>query len=152
MKTTEVNLNDLSSIQYRYFIADIPKLKYKTTLIIEFSGACGFGSSSNKDARFMEAVISAGFRAWDPCCCIIDLRNLRYQWGDMMLVLFNPPHEMISGTDEEFEFPFAAVISDLNREGFNSLVSEEMFADPTKLLFNTIENATARVIEIANKT
>ena len=152
MKSTEVQLGDLSDIHCRFFTAEIPDLQYLSTLIIEFTGECGFGSSSNDDARFMEGMIAAGFKAWNPSCCILDLRKLKYEWGDMMCVVFNPPHEFISLTDDPVEFPFAAVISDMNREGLLSLVLEEMSGDSTKLLFDSMETAMTRVVEIARKT
>ena len=121
-------------------------------MIIEFSGECGYGSSSNDDASFMEGMMAAGFRAWDPSCCILDLRKLKYEWVDMMCALFNPPHELISLTEEAVEYPFAIVVSDVNREGLTSLVTQEMSGDPSKILFDTMESATKRVIEIARKT
>jgi hypothetical protein len=152
MKATEVHLSDLSEIQYRYFTVDIPELQHLSVMIIEFSGECGYGSSSNADASFMEGMMAAGFRAWNPSCCILDLRKLKYEWGDMMCSLFNPPHELISLTEEEVEYPFAVVISDLNREGLTSLVSQEMSEDPATILFDSIEAAAQRVVEIAHKT
>lgn len=152
MKTTEVRLRDLSSIHCRYFIADIPELKPLPTLIIEFSGECGFGSGSNSDACYMEGMIAAGFKAWDPSCCILDLRQLKYEWGDMMTILFAPPHDLISTTAEEVEFPFAAIVSDLNREGFTTLLKQELRRIPERYLVETLGEAVERVTEIARRT
>lgn len=152
MKTTEVHLGDLSEIQCRFFTVDIPELQYHSAIIIEFSGACGYGASSNADASFMEGMIAAGFHAWSPSCCILDLRRLKYEWGDMMCAVINPPHNFVSITEEDVEYPFAVVISDLNREGLTSLVSQEMLEDPSTILFDTLEAAAKRVVEIARKT
>ncbi|ADG66434.1 conserved hypothetical protein [Planctopirus limnophila DSM 3776] len=152
MKTTEVRLEDLSNVRCRYFMAEIPGLEHLPTLIVEFSGECGFGSGSNADACYMNGMIAAGFKAWDPSCFILDLRRLKYEWGDMMTAIFAPPHELISMNDEEVEFPFAAIVSDLNRDGLTSLVKEEMRGNPEALLFETFDDAQERVTAIAKQT
>jgi hypothetical protein len=152
MKTTEVRLEDLSNVRCRYFMAEIPELEHLSTLIVEFSGECGFGSGRNADACFMDGMIAARFRAWSPACLILDLRRLKYEWGDMMTAIFAPPHELISTNDEEVDFPIAAIVSDLNRDGLASLVKEEMRGNPEALLFETLDDARKRVIEIAKKT
>ena len=100
----------------------------------------------------MEAMIAASFKAWDPSCFILDLRKLTYEWGDMMTALFDPPHDLISTSELKVEFPFAAVVSELNREGLTSLIKQEMQADPEKILFDNIDDACARVVEMARKT
>ena len=148
----EVKLTDVSKIQYRFLLADSQEFRYSPLLIVEFTGACGFGSGSNADACFMYAMIAAAFKLWDPICCILDLRGLKYEWGDMMSQLFVPPHDLFSLGEEPVDFPFAAVVSDLNREGLTSLISDEMSMDPAIILFDTIELAYERVIAIAGKT
>lgn len=69
-----------------------------------------------------------------------------------MTAIFAPPHELISMNDEEVDFPIAAIVSDLNRDGLASLVKEEMRSNPEALLFETMDDARKRVIEIAKKT
>lgn len=152
MKTTEVRLEDGSKVRCRYFIAEMSELENLPTLIVEFSGECGFGSGSNPDACYMDAMIAAGFRAWDPSCLILDLRNLRYEWGDRVAAIFAPPHDLISTNNEEVEFPLAAVVSNLNRDGLTSLIKDEMDGNPEEVLFESLDDAQARVIEIAKRT
>lgn len=130
MTVTEVKLENLSGIGCRYFEAEIPELGRLSTLIVEFSGECGFGSSSNSDACFMDAMIAAGLKAWGHPCLILDLRRLKYEWGDMMSMIFFPPHELISLTDKPVQFPFAVIVSDLNRTGLTSLIKDEMSGNP----------------------
>lgn len=148
----EVKLTDVSDIQYRYLIADSRELPHSPVLVVEFTGECGFGCNSNEDACFMHGMIAAAFKIWEPACCILDLRGLRYEWGDMMIVLFDAPHDFIRLDVKTFEYPVAAVVSDLNREGLTSLVTDEMFEDPKNVLFDTIELAYERVIAIADKS
>ena len=55
-------------------------------------------------------------------------------------------------SDEKIVFPLAAIVSDLNREGFASLVKDEMGGVPETFLFETLDDARKRVTEIARKT
>lgn len=148
----EVKLSEVSKIQYRYLLSDSREWPYSPLLVVEFSGECGFGCGSNADACFMHGMIAAAFKIWEPACCILDLRGLKYEWGDMVSVLFDAPHDFISLGEVSFEYPIVAVISDLNREGLTSLVRDWMSEDPTKLLFDTMELAYLRVTEVAKKS
>lgn len=151
MRITEVRLDDLSKVCCRYFTAEMPELKHRLTLIIEFSGECGYGSGNNGDVDDMQGMIAAGFKAWNPSCLILDLRNLKYQWGDMMIEIFAPPHDLTSMTQEKVGYPLAAVASDLNRYGLTSLIMEEMQGNPKDILFETLDDARKRVIEMAKR-
>jgi hypothetical protein len=145
----EVKLTDVSNIQYRFLLSDSGEFPYSPVLVVEFSGECGFGCDGNEDACFMQGIIAAAFKIWEPACCILDLRGLKYDWGDMMIAIFAAPHDYIRLDGESFEYPIAAVVSDLNRKGLTSLVRDEMFEDPKNLLFETIELAYERVVAIA---
>jgi hypothetical protein len=88
----------------------------------------------------MTAMIVAGLEAWRPEALILDLRQLRYSWGDEM-------HDTLAAASGWCgrSFPTAVVASGLNREALTSLVIQEMGGDPRKLLFESIEDAVAAV-------
>jgi hypothetical protein len=87
----------------------------------------------------MEAMIAAGVAAWSPFGVVLDLRELSYEWGDEM-------QEVLAGArNPRRSLPTAVVVSDLNREGLTSLVTQEMLAAPADWLFDTVDDAIAAV-------
>ncbi len=145
-----------------------PSLTWPTweSLIVEFRGECGYGCRSNGDATFMTALIKAGLEAWHPFALILDLRKMKYEWGDQMscplcagdayrpdpldlewmfLSAYLVERDVNKIPKEFLEFPRACVVSDLNREGLTSLVRLEMRKNPAELLFETLEEALTSV-------
>ncbi len=73
-----------------------------------------------------------------PAALILELRELKYSWGDEMARTLSVPSTWFGG-----EFPVAVVTSELNQAGLTSLVRDEMSSDPAEWLTNSEEEAIA---------
>ena len=134
-------LDDLSAIECEYFTCTLPSRDYGTVLVVRFSGECGHGSRSNSDCAFMEAMVKAGLAAFRSLALVLDMRGLKYEWGDLMpRVLLGGQRQYVDGA-----FPTAVIASDANREGLTSLIRQEMDEDPAGWLFDDLDAALARL-------
>lgn len=86
-------------------------------------------------AGYMVATVPDGI--------VLDLTELRYEWGDEMAgVLFYCSNHSI---EQDQSIPVAVVTSDLNREGLTSLVRDEMSQPINEWLFSDVESAVESV-------
>ncbi|MEM1354473.1 MAG: hypothetical protein AAGC44_06475 [Planctomycetota bacterium] len=140
MNIQEQKLAGLSTASYSYSMCSLPSDDLYTALIVAFSGEAGNSHEHCGTFRFMDAVTMAGIIAWEPSALILDLRDLKYDWGDEM-------HRTLTVALAWYgeDFPTAAVVSDLNREGLTSLVEYEMQEDPAKWLFSSIGEAVKAI-------
>ena len=104
-----------SEIQCRYYKARSDRY---TIGVIEFSGHYRMGSAGNPDANFMKAMVAAGFAALDPDGLVIDLSELKYDWGDMLEAIL--PNE--DGNYGAEQFPTAVVVGPESEEAVRSLI------------------------------
>jgi len=165
IQLTPRKFEDLSALDYSIFTCPLTEWSYKICLIIEFKGECGLGCKSNSDATFMTAIVKAACEAWGASALILDLRELKYEWGDQMtrvldacgsfdtnrLLLMSALGEELAAPDvtkiprAHLAFPTACIVSDLNRAGLTSLVKQEMGMSPDELLFQSVEAAVIAV-------
>jgi hypothetical protein len=154
MKTTgypAIRLTDLSTIVHVYQGYFRPDETVMCALIVQFAGTYRTGSAGNADARYMTAVASAGFEAWQPQGLVFDLRELKYEWGDRIerLIGFgrgkgSTLEAMLMGKERELkdtDIPVAIVTSALCRVGLEGLIRGEMGQDPRIWLFDSVEDA-----------
>lgn len=149
MEITPQSFEAYSGVQVSFYTAKPtfrPKL-YDVLLIIAFSSQHQVESN---DLSFMNAMKLAGAELWRPSAIILDLRELHYVWGDTMAYLFQNPYPPPSSEAQKilgggWVCPVLAIVSDACREGLTSLVQQEMLKDPSKLLFNSLEEAAAAV-------
>ena len=127
------------SVDHAFFQAALPSPPHLEILVVRFSGTSGFGCANNSDAIYMDAMVRAGIAAFDSVGVILDLREMGYEWGDMMLCPFSAGH----GHYVDSDLPIVAVVSDLNRTGLTSLMIDEADTDPATVLFDTIDDALA---------
>lgn len=163
MQTKEIKLTprkfeDLSSLKYSMFTC--PLITWPDggmqCLVIQFRGECGKSTENNGSGYelFMSTIIKAAMTAWQPVALVLDLRQLKYVWGDEMSIPFHThrtfePRELLMGSifgeypklvkgdleeldkiaKDELALPMAAVVSELNRTGLTSLVKEELSRD-----------------------
>jgi len=143
MDFVKQRLADFSSLSFSFFVGKSSNTARKV-LMVRFEGATGSGCSNNGDATFMTAIVAAGLKAWEPSGLILDLRELSYSWGDLMVMPFCV-HPDLTIREQLVPFPTVAVISDLNRVGMTSLVKDEMLADPDSILFDSVDDAAAEI-------
>ena len=136
------------SIDHAYFETSLPSPPHLDVLVVRFSGTSGFGCANNSDAIYMDAMIRAGIAAFDSVGVILDLREMAYEWGDMMLCPFAAGSSYYVDSD----LPIVAVVSDVNRKGLTSLMIDEANIDPTSVLFDTMDDALARLNLLRNES
>jgi hypothetical protein len=144
MELTRRTLEALSDLTYELYTCPFEKHSHADALIVSFKGEYGYGSQGNGDAGFMTAIIKAGLSAFEPLALIIDLREMKYEWGDLII------RALGAGDDQYVEAPFptAVLASELNREGLTSLITHEMEGEsPAKWLYETLEGAMSALEE-----
>ncbi len=143
MKMQRRRLEELSQLRYQFYTCAFMNKPHAQALIVAFHGEYGFGAKGNEDAVFMTAIIKAGLEAWGPSALILDLKKLKYEWGDMI------GSALTAGSDRYIgaRFPTAVVISDQNRQGLISFVEKELGDDPTHWLFESFEEALQAIEE-----
>jgi hypothetical protein len=90
----KIQLNDYSLLK-----ASFASACDDTVLVAKFEGDYRHGSSGSNDGLFMAATLAAHFALLEPVCLVLDLRELRYEWGNTILKAINFFYEF--GRDEE---------------------------------------------------
>jgi hypothetical protein len=78
------SFDQVTSIQYQFFLEPRKPGQYYRILIAKFSGEYKLGSRGAADARFICGITKTAFNIWYPDGLILDLRELSYGWGDDM--------------------------------------------------------------------
>lgn len=77
------------AVSIRYFLTPSEKRPYLEVLVVRYSGEYPCGSAGNADARYMHAMAKAAVAAFEPWGVIHDLSDLRYEWGDLLEMVFS---------------------------------------------------------------
>ncbi len=110
-----------------------------TVLVASFAGDYGVGSNGNGDGTYIAAETMRGLVAYDPSAVVLDLREMRYSWGNTLLAVFQAVAQYMNEPGEP-PFPIIAVTSDLCRGALMSLMgvgdgdSEWHFSDMSAAL------------------
>lgn len=76
------------AVTIRYFLTPSEKRPYLEVLVIRYSGEYPSGSAGNTDAQYMHAMAHAAVVLFDPSGVIHDFSELRYEWGDLLEIVF----------------------------------------------------------------
>jgi hypothetical protein len=131
-------LEAMSAIRTSYQLAGSG---FDKILIVAFEGQYGFGSAGNQDARFMYAMAAAGVKATEPKAVIFDFRKLRYQWGDMLEIVYDASPRLHDGGQA-----FAVIVGPECREAVRTLELGQNSAEPLSAIpwaHETLESARA---------
>lgn len=133
----------------------------KTNLVASFIGLCGHGCNSADSVAQMDRVVWNAMCARRPDGLIMDFRRLQYEWGDNLTepLAYHPdekPDSLIDDDDDSAftrpqqlsDFPVVYVVSDFNRKGLTSLMTDELFLLPSDYLFESLD---AAIEAIANR-
>jgi hypothetical protein len=180
MPMSEINLvprkfEDLCSLGYSFFTCSLPswpQLSQFSCLVVKFIGECGKDTSNPRSGYddFICAITKGAIRAWKPVALVLDLRELKYEWGDEMSFPFEMcqrmhllPSPQIAlraifevypklrepdlekSKDSLLKLPFSVIVSDKNRDGLTSLFRQELKTDPEAFLFEKLEEAVDAV-------
>ena len=95
-------------------------------LVVAFSGVYPDGSRGNEHGHFIANSTLLGLVAFDPWCVILDFRDLRYEWGNTLLGVFDVIERYMRddpGDPPGSPFPVVVVTSDKCRNALLSLVA-----------------------------
>jgi hypothetical protein len=84
MNLQPVSFDQVSAIQYEFFLETSSGSRFDYTLIARFSGVYRTGSSGAPDAAFINGMLKAAQEVWNPRKIIIDFSELGYRGGDEM--------------------------------------------------------------------
>lgn len=118
IKTEQVKLEELSSIEYEVHIGNSNTVDYLEIMILKFRGTYGFGSDGNSDAAYMSAIGKAVLEAWEPGGLVIDLSELTYEWGDRLEYVFSIGSDKYSDTP----FPVSLIVGKKSEEAIRKLL------------------------------
>ncbi len=111
-------LTGSGSVFIRFFLVPSEKRPYLKVLVIRYWGVYPFGSGGNADARYMHAMAKAAVAAFMPWGVVHDFSELRYEWGDML--------ELVFGVGPEVEpSPVAIVVGPGCEEAIRTLCHGE---------------------------
>jgi hypothetical protein len=91
------NLDNERNITTSYRVAPSPFLKSAEILMISFSGIYERGSAGHKDAMYILGKIHFALYMTEAIGIIIDLRELKYVWGNEMNSIIGCSFEMKFG-------------------------------------------------------
>lgn len=90
MKLQSVRFEDETNIKYDFSLETSGKTRFDYTLIARFIGTYADGSSGRPDAAFILGMTRAALDVWHPGSLVLDLSELKYDWGDEMDWLLPP--------------------------------------------------------------
>jgi hypothetical protein len=72
------------------------KQPFLSIVHVAFSGDYRNGSAGAPDAHYMVGITGIANEVWRPSALILDLRDVRYQWGDEMDLVLAPPGRAVA--------------------------------------------------------
>ncbi len=119
-----------SLLRCEYFQGILPNSRH-AVLKIRLIGELGsYRQSGSFDVA--SAHILAGLEAWQPWALVLDLQDLKYEWGDEMEGVLTAAHrwyepvqpmrQVFAGGRLSQGFPTAVIMSTSNQEGLTSLL------------------------------
>jgi len=89
LELREQFLKGSGAVSIRYFLTPSEKRPFLEILVLRYSGEYPFGSAGNADASYMHAMVKAAVAAFEPFGVIHDLSELKYEWGDLLEMVFS---------------------------------------------------------------
>ena len=121
MELQPISLETLSGIRYSASLAPHKEFEQPEFIHVAFRGEYQDGSMGKPDALYLTATIAALDTAWYSQAFIIDLTELKYDWGDEM--------DWVWGIGWQgwccAQRPLAIIVSDLCRDALKSLAPDE---------------------------
>ncbi|MFO0926306.1 MAG: hypothetical protein U0736_04605 [Gemmataceae bacterium] len=90
MQFRPVRVEDETSVQCQFQLESTGQNRFTSVLIARFSGDYKDGAAGHPDAVYMAGMLRMGIEMWGPAAVVLDLTDLRYEWGDEMLWLVRP--------------------------------------------------------------
>lgn len=149
---TFINPKSENEIKTEFYRGKLSLEYYDVSIVtIKFIGEYRLGSEGNPDANFMRSIIEFAKCYFNPKGVIIDLRELKYEWGDELERTFWAGKYIA----------FAVLISDLNKKAIGTLVNfgkenipateKEYIYDSFELAWDYVINEIPKLIEDSKK-
>jgi hypothetical protein len=139
MDLVKIDLEKFKSIHCDFAITNDNAILY-----INVSGNYKTGSEGNSDGLYLFSLITSYYFVYEPICIILDLRNLKYIWGNTILKSLNFFNE-IGRDDEERE---KLIINILSAENQNSLENVlKTTSDGNRFLCRNYDEAISTAIK-----
>lgn len=116
-----VTFEQLSAVRHSVFVSESAERCSPEFLVVRYDGVYRNGGAGRDDALYLVAVAKAAQKAWWAPGTILDLRDLRYSWGDEMEWITSIGWDRVMRRHS----PLAIVVSDQCRAGLKSLLEEE---------------------------
>ncbi|HSH96602.1 MAG TPA: hypothetical protein VK968_20810 [Roseimicrobium sp.] len=121
IRLKSVTFDQLSSIRHNVFLSEGKGRGGHEFLVIRYEGSYRDGATGHGDALYLIAAAEAAMKAWWAPCTILDLRELRYAWGDEMAWITSVGWDPVTRNHR----PLAIVVSDTCRAALKSLLEDE---------------------------
>ncbi len=116
-----VTFEQFSAIRHSVFVSESTGRGSREFLVVRYDGVYRDGGAGHDDALYVAAVAEAARKAWWAPCTILDMRELRYSWGDEMEWILSIGWDRVM----RLHAPLAIVVSDKCRVALKSLLEEE---------------------------
>lgn len=90
MKLRPIQIDEITQLRHEFRLETTARSPFRHTLIARFIGEYRDGSSGHPDAVFIAGMLRMAVELWRPAGVVLDLSDLRYQWGDEMHWLLPP--------------------------------------------------------------
>ena len=139
MNFIEVNLENVSNLKCTFSISENFSVLY-----LKVVGKYGYGSRGNGDGIYLFTQLAAYFYAYDPITIIVDLREMEYEWGDLLskTILF---FKYIGRDEYELEQVVNIVVSEHNEDAIKGIL--QFFGRDT-LCFHSLEEAKENALKV----
>lgn len=90
MNLRPIRVEDETSLQYEFQLETTGPNRFCYTLIAKFIGEYRDGSAGRPDVDFILGMTKLAVGIWQPAALVLDLSELKYDWGDEMSWLLPP--------------------------------------------------------------
>ena len=90
MTLQQVRIEDETRLGHEFRLETSGRNSFCYTLIAKFMGEYRDGSAGKPDLLFMVGMTRMAVAIWHPAALVLDLSELRYDWGDDLSELISP--------------------------------------------------------------
>lgn len=139
MDFKKVELEEIcNGMRCEFYAKNLGKSHLIDILIIQFSGEYRPGSEGKTELGFMIGKTELGKAVWRPFNIVIDISNVKYEWGDDMELLINLLEPKSS----------VMIVGDKNRRALSTLLfgleTDKDIVD-NKLFFENLEKGIEKL-------
>ena len=133
-----MNLVKIDLEKFKNIFCDFAVTEDGTILYVKASGDYKNGIEGNRDGLYLFSLITAYYFAYEPICLILDLKSLKYTWGNTILKSLNFFNEI--GRDKEEKGKLVIIIhSSENQSAIKDLL--KMTSEGNKFLCESLNEA-----------